>query len=220
MAAENHLEFERPQSYAEKRAAEGRPRSPKKRLAERIPQLPALDVDPEKLRKPDQRSVACVNMRIAGAPFHEIAASLEYESAGAAKAAYVAALASLYPQEGWEQLRQTEAMRAEQQLRRSIEMASADYLVVHTGEFDDDGEEIVERVPNSEKLRWHEQAGKDLALHAMITGAKAPTRVEVSASVQELNEIANELIAAEGHRDLEADIFDLDEIEAEVVEED
>lgn len=56
--------------------------------------------------------------------------------------------------------------------------------------------------------------------HAMITGAKAPVRVEVAASVQELNEIANELIAAEGSRDLEADIFDLDEIEAEVVEED
>lgn len=225
MADEQHLEFERPASKHEERAAARAeaglpPKEPKKRLADKIPQLPALQVDPANLRKPDQRAVACVNLRVAGTPFHEIARLLEYESAGSAKAAYISAMANLFPQESWEQLRQTETMRAEQQLRRSVEMASAEYLIVHTGEVDEDGNEIVKRVANADRLRWHEQAGKDLALHAMITGAKAPVRVEVAASVQELNEIANELIAAEGSRDLEADIFDLDEIEAEVVEED
>lgn len=223
MPGEQHLEFERPASKGEERAAAREaaglpPRQPKKRLAQ-IPVLPPLGVDPDTLKKPDQRAVACVNLRIAGTPFHEIAAQLEYESAGAAKAAYTAALANLYPTEAWEQLRQTEAMRAEQQLRRSVAMASADYLLVHTGELDEDGNEIINRVPNTDKLRWHEQAGKDLMMHAIITGAKAPTRVEVSASVQELTEIANELIAAEGSRDVEADIFELEELEAEVVEE-
>ena len=224
MVDEQHLEFERPATKGEERAAARPPAGPpplgqKIRLRDQIPQLPDLGVDPDTIKKPDQRAVACVNMRIAGAPFHEIAKQLEYESAASAKSAYVSALANLYPQEAMEQLRQTEAMRAEQQLRRSVAMASAEYLLVRTGELDDDGNEIIKRVPNTDRLRWHEQAGKDLALHAAITGAKAPTRVEIAASVQELNEIAAELIQAEGTRDIEADVFDLDEIEAEVVEE-
>lgn len=50
-----------------------------------------------------------------------------------------------------------------------------------------------------------------------LDGLDAPTRVEVSATVQELNAIARELIAAEGASgDVEADLWTLD---AEIVDE-
>lgn len=224
MADEQHLEFERPASKHEVRAAARAeaglpPKEPKKRLADKIPQLPRMAVDPDKIRKPNQRAMAVVAKRAVGVPWPEIVEELGYESVSSAQTAYIAALANMAPRESLEQLRQLEGMRAEQQLRRSVEMASAEYLIVRTGDLDEDGNEIVKRVVNADRLRWHEQAGKDLALHAMITGAKAPTRIEVSASAQELNEIASELIAAEGGGAIEAGIFDLDEIEAEVVEE-
>lgn len=203
------LDFDKPDSKAEKRRqrrkAEGKaePKRPEP-LKERIPALPALGVDPDKIRKPDQRAVACVNMRLAGAPFHEIAKQLEYASPMAAKNAYISALANMFPTEDWETLRQVEAMRAEQLLRRSFAMASADYLV--------DGD-TGERIPNRDRFRWHEQAGKDLALHAMITGAKAPTRMEVSADTQELNHLVNVLLQqAGGSEEIEADVFEIEEL--------
>lgn len=208
--------FDRPQTQAEIRAAAG------KRVVKRnpIPELPPLDIDPQQVRKPDQRAVACVNLRLAGTPFHEIAKQLEYVDASAAKAAYFAALASTNPPEDWETLRQTEVLRAEAQLRRSTAMASAAYLVVHRTAVEEDGTEVEveEHIPNVDQLRWHEQAGKDLALHAMISGAKAPTRLEVSADTQELNQMVQVLLQKHGEqRQVEANIFDLDVIDAEEV---
>jgi hypothetical protein len=177
-----------------------------------IPVLPSLDVDPEDLKAPDQRSVACVNMRLAGAPFHEIAKMLEYASPGAAKAAFIAALASLHPREDWETLRQIEAMRAEQLLTRSLAMSAADYLV------DKDNPEI--RIPNRDKLKWHEQAGKDLMLHATITGAKAPVHISITPSEQELDEIVQGLLAARGELpELEGEVIDFEDVPEEPEEE-
>ena len=181
-----------------------------------IPQLPPLEVDPARVRNPDQRAAACVNMKLAGASFHDIAKELVYANARMAKEAYVAALSRMNPVEDWETLRQTEALRAEQQLARSVAMASADYLIVHKTVKDDEGKEyeIIEQVPNTDKLRWHEQAGKDLALHAMITGAKAPARVEISADTQELNQMVQVLMQAQqGEQlELEAEVWDADEV--------
>lgn len=213
MTEPKRLDFERPPTSAElaKKAAEqkGTPKSVIRRGA--IPKLPPLEVDPSDVRKADQRSVACLSLRNAGAPWHEIAKLLDYADAGSAKAAYIAALANSAPVEDFETLRQMEAMRAESLFRRSLAMASADYLVVHRTATDDEGNdyEIEEHVPNTDKLRWHEQAGKDLALHAMITGAKAPARVEVTADTQELNQMVQVLLQRgqlESAR--EADIFD------------
>lgn len=204
-----HLNFPKEPRKSEKRAARnGRSSTPKKpSLKDRIPVLPSLGVNPEDLQKPDQRSVACVNLRLAGAPFVEIAKELGYASSQAAKSAYVAALANMFPVEDAATLRQAEAMRAEQLLRRSLAMASADYFV--------DADDPNVRIPNTDRLRWHEQAAKDLALHAMITGAKAPTRVEVSADTQELNQIVDAILQGSGEMpELEASTFDVDEIPA------
>lgn len=180
-----------------------------------IPELPPLEVDPSKLRNPDQRAAACVNMKLAGAPFHEIAKELGYADAQTAKTAYIAALARMNPVEDWETLRQTEALRAEQQLARSVAMASADYLVVKRTVKDEEGKEyeLIEHVPNADKLRWHEQAGKDLALHAMITGAKAPARVEISADTQELNQMVQVLLQNQASQgEIEAEVWDAEEV--------
>lgn len=209
-------EFDKPQRKSEKRAVAGKTAAKKKPLKDRIPVLPSLDVDPEKLRKPDQRAVAAVNMRVVMTPFHEIARVLGYASPGDAKAAVISALANMFPTEAAEMVRQQEAMRAEQLLGRSMAMASADYFV--------DANDPDHKIPNADKLRWHEQAGKDLALHAMITGAKAPARMEVTASTQELNQMVSALLIAQegGQLELEADVFAIDDIpyvEAEIVEE-
>jgi hypothetical protein len=212
----NKAEFDKPQRKSEKRAAAGKAAAKKRKpLKERIPVLPPLGVDPDKLAKPDQRAVAAVNMRIAGTPFHEIARVLEYASPIDAKSAVVAALSRMFPVEDWETLRQQEAMRAEQLLNRSMAMASADYFVDH--------DDPTIRIPNTERLRWHEQAGKDLALHATITGAKAPARMEITATTAELNQMVQTLLAAEGGGQLalEADVFadDIPIVEAEIIEE-
>lgn len=214
MSEEVRLDFEPEKSRAEKRREAGKPpRTVRRRSL--VPVLPPLEVDPDELREPTKRSVACVNMRLAGAPFHEIARSLDYADAASAKAEYISALARMNPVEDWETLRQTEALRAEQQLARSAAMASADFLLVHRTAVDDEGNEyeVVEEVPNTDKLRWHEQHAKDLALHAMITGAKAPARVELSADTQELNQMVQVLLQTKGGQAaVEADIWDAEEV--------
>lgn len=217
MTEPKRLDFERPPTSAElakKRAEQkGTPKSVVRRGA--IPELPSLEVDPKDIRKPDQRAVACVTLVNAGATWWEVVQKLDYADVTSAKAAYVAALAKMAPIGDFETLRQMEAMRAENLFRRSLAMASADYLVVRRTATDDEGNEyeIEEHVPNTDKLRWHEQAGKDLALHAMITGAKAPARVELTADTQELNQMVQVMLQrTQLERVREADIF-----EAEII---
>lgn len=217
------VEFEKPVSKGEQRASEGKP--PRKPLRERIPKLPEMErVNPEKLQKPEQRQVSCVNMRMAGASFHEIAKDLGYASADSARTAYYSALANMHPPEDIETMRQMEGMRAEALFRKSLAMASADFLVatdIVVDEVTGEETEVEVRIPNTEKLRWHDQAAKDLALHAAITGAKAPARMEVNASTEEINRIVHLIVQNQGGEDLEADIFQMAEIEAidaEIVE--
>lgn len=211
----NHVDFEKPKTKAEQRIEAGHEPPKREPLKQRIPRLPSLGVDPAAVRRPDQRAVACANMRLNGAPFHEIAKALDYADAASAKAAFVSAMAGMNPVEDIETLRQSEAMRVELLLRTSLAMAAADYLVVT--EIDPDTQEEREiHVPNTDRLRWHEQAGKDIALHAMITGAKAPARVEVSASTQELNQMVHVMLQAQGAQaEIEASVWDVDEIPEE-----
>lgn len=218
-----HLDIPQPPSKSDQRRegdAQFGTSGKKPRVKGQIPELERRPVDPDTLVKPDQRAVACVNMKLAGAPFHAIAKELDYASPAAAEQAYVSALASMYPVETWESLRQIETMRAEQLFAQSFAMSQADYLIIH----DEDGNEI--RVPNTEKRQWHEQAGKDLIMHATITGAKAPARVEVSASTQELNQMVEIILHQNaGGRSQEANIFDIDDYpqgieDAEEVEDD
>lgn len=208
--APRRLEVDKPLTVAEMREKAG---LPKKVYRNPVPQLPSLGVDPAEVRTADQRSKACLELKLNGAPFHEIAEQLGYASPEQAKAAYIAALASLSSPEDFDTLRQVEALRAERLFARSWAMAKADVLIVHSVEKDEDGNEVeVEKyVANEDKFRWHEQAAKDLMMHAIITGAKAPARVEVTAETQELNQMVQVLLArraADEQKEIEADIFD------------
>jgi hypothetical protein len=202
----DRLNIPKPLSKSEKRAAAGK--KPKKPKTPRplIPVLPEITTEVEKITKPTQRAAACVNMRLAGAKsFQFIADELGYANAQAAQDAYVSALAHMYPMSSWETMRQEAALRAEERLRRSLAMANADYFV--------DANDPKKLIPNADKIRWHEQSGKDLALHVMITGAKAPTRIEMSADTQELNSLLQELLVAQGAEpELEASVWDIDEV--------
>ena len=222
MPDSTHVEFDAPEPKAKGGERKLR-RTPQQRIA-RLPQNPRID--PAEVHSADQRSIAAAKMRLAGAPFHEIADELGYESAEKARVAYISALASMHPMEDLETLRQSAALRADILFRQSLAMASADYLLVTEIAKDEETGEEVEievQVPNADRLRWHDQAAKDLALHAAITGAKAPARMEINASTEEINRIVHPIATHEGGEDLEADIFEIAQIEAidaEIVEED
>lgn len=199
-----HVDIPKPETKAEKRKRLGKkPKKPKDRPL--VPVLPKVTTDPEVLKKPDQRSAACVNLRLAGAGFQAIADELGYASAQSAQDAYVAALANMYPMSSWETLRQEAALRAEARLRQSLAMANADYFV--------DANNPKKVIPNTDKLRWHEQSGKDLQLHVMITGARAPQRIEMSADTQELNALLQTLLSAQSEQpEIEASVWDLEQV--------
>lgn len=180
-----------------------------------IPVIPAKEI-PESERLPDldlelpgqlsRRVVACVNMRLAGAPFYEIAQQLEYATPADAKRDYARAIASTHGPEDWDTLRQLEGARAEALFRRSFEMASADYLV--------DLEHPEQKVPNTQKLQWHEQAARDLMNHAIITGAKAPTKVEITPGEAEYDQLVGSLLEAQGFLEIEeADVVQIFEVQ-------
>lgn len=197
-----HLEFGQPPRKSELRNPDGKPET--KRKQPQIPVLKPATVDPAALiEKPDQRAIACVNLRMAGAQFVEIANELGYATPKAAEVAYVSALSTMYPVESWENLRQIEALRAETLFRQALANAQATHYV--------DLNDPDHLIPNTEQARWHDQAIKALQLHAVITGAKAPTRVEVSASTQELHQMVNDILTRQGGEEiLEADIFDIE----------
>lgn len=222
-AQPQHVHFDPAPSAAERRVAAGKEVKPHRKLSDRIPRLPEMPrMDPEKLAQPEQRQVACVNMKLAGASFHEIATELDYANADAARTAYYSALANMHPPENIETLRQAEGLRAEGLFRSSLAMATASYFVV-TEKDAETGEEYEVMVANTEQLKWHEQAAKDLALHAAITGAKAPARMEVNASTEEINRIVHLIVQNQGAEvPREASIWQIDEIEAidaEIVDE-
>ena len=170
-----------------------------------IPRLPVrTDVNFSALAKARTKVQAAVNLKVEGLTYDQISEVLELKNAKEARQLVLGGLARMHPPEDAETLRQTAAMRAEALFRQSFAMASADYLIDdNTGE----------RIPNAERRQWHEQAGKDLALHATITGAKAPTKVEVSATAQELNEMVAVIMESNGAgNELEASVFEVEEI--------
>lgn len=219
MAEAKRVEFEQAMSKAEQR--KGIPERPRPPLRDRIPKLPPMErLSPEQLKDSDTRAVACVNLKLAGAPFHEIAKELGYASAESARAAYYSALANMHPPEDIESLRQMEGLRAEKLFAASFAKASATHFV--TTEIDPNtGNEVEVMIANVDQLKWHEQAAKDLALHATITGAKAPARMEVNATTEEISRIVHLIAESKGETVMEADVWEMSEIEAidaEVVE--
>jgi hypothetical protein len=205
-----YFDAPQPPRKSDVRKAAGKSGKKPKPLKERIPQLPPLAVNPDDISTPDTRAAAVVNLRMLGTPWPDVVKELGYASVQSAQTAYYSALAGLHPKENFEVLQQVEALRAENLLGQAMRMASADFLV------DDKGN----RIANTDKLRWHDQALKALQLHARITGAQAPARMEVTADTAELNAMVQVLMQQHaGEITQEASIWDVEDVEdAEVVE--
>lgn len=178
-----------------------KPRSSRKKKSKKEPEKPKLlpvlrlpDREPamtstEVVRGLSLRAKACVNMRLEGASFVEIADFLEYETPEDARRDCERALAATHPAEDWETLRQVATARAEALFKQSFRMAGADFLV------DEDGN----RVPNAEKRMWHAQAGTDLMNHAIISGAKAPTKLEVTPGEAQMEKLVDKMLRRGGY---------------------
>lgn len=152
-----------------------------------------------------QRDRAIVNMKLAGASFVEIADTLEIEDVADVKRAFDRTIALTHAPEDYETLRMTAAARLEMLMKRSIAMAQADFLVDQaTGE----------HIPNEDRRGWHAQAVNDVMMHAALTGAKAPTRVEITPDEARMDELTAQLVRKLGGEDmiLDAEVIELDEI--------
>lgn len=169
-----------------------------------IPRLPKPEkplTDLEMRRGVSNRDKAAVNLKLAGANYQEIAETLEFPSAKDAKRAVERALAVTHTPDEWDTLRLVTQARAEEMFKRSFAMAGADFLVLEDGT----------KVPNADKLRWHQQAAADLMNHATITGAKAPVKHEITADEEQLAQLVS---AMTGHLGVE-EVLDAEVLELE-----
>lgn len=192
----------RPRSKSTDKAME------KDRKRRSIPVLPSMKVTADEVLATGdvtKRDEAIVAAKIAGATYADIARLFELPSAHEAQKIFVQTLARTHPQDTWDTTRALVTATAEQQLERAIAMARADYF--------HDAEDPDELIPNDDKLRWHSQASADLAFLAALTGVKAPTRVEITPTDLEYQQLVERLLEAEGHRPVrEVNILELTEI--------
>lgn len=156
------------------------------------------------------RGRAAVALKLEGASYVEIAEVLEFDNPEEAAREVEATIAKTHTAPDYETLRTIGAARAEMQLRRSTMMANADYLVTT----DKDGEEV--QVPNAEKLRWHQQAGVDLMNWAALSGAKAPTKVEITPDEAKMDDIVARITRSLGVEPvLDAEVLELTALPAD-----
>lgn len=206
-----HLDFEDPSK--ERKRERDRTRQRDKRAAAKaearaIPVLPKSEIPIEEIRgNPTLRSRACVNLRIERVPWPEVVRMLEYESVEKARADFLRQMAGMHQPEEAETMRLLTVANLEQLLRRSMAMAGADYLV--------DAEDPSRKIPNTERLRWHEQAGRDLNLLATITGVRAPLKVEVTPSEEQYALLTQVILESRGVEQYhEPDVLELDTLPA------
>lgn len=199
-----HMAFDEPEAPKKKSGKPKKEKSEPKKVV--IPSLPPAEkplTDVEVRRGVSNRDKSAVNLKLAGASYQEIADTLELDSAGDAKRIVERALAATHSPDDWQTLRTIAAARAEEMFSRSLAMAKADYLVTEDGE----------RVPNTEKRMWHNEARNDLVNLVQITGAKAPTKIEITPDEARMEEIVAELLARSGAEDiLDAEVIELAEV--------
>ena len=187
-----------------RRSASGR-REPERVI---IPTLPDDGINLAQLKanadSPGKRAWAAFAMRKRMIPFEEIADFLEYDTPAHARAAVYGIVAATARPEDTETLRLTITAGLEDQLRRSITMASANEFI--------DGEGT--RYPNHDRLAWHAEARRDYEVLARISGAQAAAQIQLlSPEAAELDQIVRAIEAAQGRQIVEADVVDVEVIE-------
>jgi hypothetical protein len=155
------------------------------------------------------RARAATNLKVDGFSYQEIADMLEFKDAKEAKREVEHTLAMTHTADDYETLRTLAASRAEQRLRLSSQMAGAHYLVIKNA----DGTE--EKVANERQLQWAALAATDLMNWATITGAKAPTKMEITPDLAALDTLVDRIARAAGHEDiLDAEVIDMEALPA------
>lgn len=172
-----------------------------------IPVLPKAEPplsDSDERRGVSNRARAAANLKVEGCSYQEIADLLELNDAKEAKRLVESVLAAIHGPGDLETLRMVVSARAERLFRQSLAMASADFLVDRkTGK----------KLPNPDKLRWHQQASNDLMNLAAITGAKAPTKVEITPGEADYDKIVDMMLRRAGIEEVvEADVLELEAV--------
>lgn len=178
-----------------------------------IPKAPGTAIEPltgdEIKRGISQRARSAANLKVEGYSYQDIADLLEFDKAADAKRAVESVLAAIHGPGDYETIRIIAAARAEDALRRSTQMAKANFIQMEDGD----------RVPNTEQLRWHQQAGTDLMNWAVITGAKAPTKVEITPGDDDMERLVALMLERSGHEEIvDAEVIDLEYIPNEPVD--
>lgn len=199
------MDFEKPKKRRKKKSKKPGP----KPASEEVTRVPAREILKLASGGVSARARAATNLRLEGASYAEIADVLEFETALDAKAEVERTLAKTHSAEDWDSLRLVTAARALELFKNSMAMARAEFLEVE----DEDGN--VKKVPNRDRIHWHKVAGIDLMNHATITGAKAPTKIEVTPDEEKLDIIVSKMLAYMG----EAPPMDAEVLELEVMPE-
>lgn len=160
---------------------------------------------------------AAVNMRIAGAPYDEIANTLEYTSANQARLVVERGLAEAYGEKDKKALFDLTNARIEHLIRLALEKSGPT-----RNRRDEYGDPIqiiddqYEQEANPEQLAFMRLTMDLLGRHSKLHGLDAPTQVVVTPSQEEFNTLVATVV---GHQLAdeagEADIFDAEVIEAE-----
>lgn len=167
-----------------------------------VPDRPAPLSGAEIRRGVSDRARSAANLKVEGYSYLEIADMLELHSADEARRMVESVLASIHGPGDLETLRLVVAARAENLFKQSMAMASADFLV---------DAETRERLPNPDRARWHQQASVDLMNYATITGAKAPSKVEVTPGEADYDKLVDMIASRMGYSPLrEADVLELE----------
>lgn len=194
--------------FEEPTVSKAKPKKKSKSKKTPIPQLPRQEMvltGDEIRRGVSERSRSAANLKVEGYSYGEIADLLEFDTPADARRAVEGVLAAIHDPGEYDSLRLIAIARAEERLKLSSQMAKADFLVT------DDGD----RLPNLDKLRWHQAAGVDLMNWALITGTKAPTKIELTPGEADLERIVTEIARRSGHEDIvDAEVIELEALPA------
>lgn len=167
-------------------------------------------------KRSPRTSTAAVNLRIAGAPYDQIASTLGYASPSQARAAVEEQLAGMYEPEDRASLFKIVSARHEALIASLFKKATSTYVP----DRDEFGDEIPGTlVANPDHLSYSKVLADVLSRYSVLHGLNAPAKVQVTPSSEEFTAVVGALVekALESSA-READIFDDDVEDAVIVE--
>lgn len=187
----------------------GEEKSTGKELVPKPPEIERPPTSDEVRQGVSERARAVAKYRTLAYSYQEIADIMGLKDAKEAQRIHHGVIAATLDPEAIETQRAVVLSRAEMLFKNSVQMATATHLVAHDEE---SGEDI--EVPNTDRLRWHQVAAADLMNIAVLTGAKAPTKIEFTPGEADLERIVEEIVRRAGHEDImDADVLELSQVD-------